>query len=77
MKILREYAHFLSYQKLTHNASAATANMKRFVGLVNNDAPERLVVVKTSSNPMSLELKQFDELTCGTSSGSANVISAH
>jgi hypothetical protein len=34
-------------------------------------------VVKTEANPRLDELKQLDELTSGTSFGSANVISAH
>lgn len=36
-----------------------------------------MVEAKTVANEIVLELKQFEELTSGTSSGSANVISTH
>lgn len=52
-----------------HVASTGKATMP--------DAADRLAVVNTSSNLMSVELKQLDELTCGTSVGSASVTSAH
>jgi hypothetical protein len=43
-----------------------------------DDDPEvRLAVAKTVLKPISDELKQLLELTCGTSSGSAKVISTH
>ena len=40
-------------------------------------AAERLLVVKTSEKPMSVELKQFVLLTSGTSFASAKVMSTH
>ena len=40
-------------------------------------AADRAVVLKTSSKDMSEELKQLEELTSGTSSGLAKVMSTH
>ncbi len=58
-------------------ASSNGAKARYDAGDDMDGAAERLVVVKTSWKEMSLELKQFVELTSGTSSGSAKVMSAH
>ena len=72
----RDKECLLFYQELT-TTSAATANTTGDAYANNDDEPERLRVVKTSSKPMLLELKQFEALTSGTSTGSARVTSAH
>lgn len=42
-----------------------------------DSVPAETVLVYTLLNPISLLLKQFDELTSGTSFGSAKVMSMH
>lgn len=46
-------------------------------GAINDDDSDWPLTEKTVENEIWLLLKQFEELTSGTSSGSANVISTH